>query len=203
MLLKIGLNILKNRINTHKAIFLDRDGVIIKDSHLLASISDIVFERAVEDALKALKKAGYLLIVITNQTVISRGLASEKDVEEIHNYINDKLGGVIDKFYYCPHHPNATLVEYRKECECRKPLPGMLVAGAKEFNVDLSLSWMIGDRVSDIIAGKNSGCKTIQVMTGAHVEKPIISSAIPDELPDPDYVSKDLFEASNIILENQ
>lgn len=187
-------------MNKKKAIFLDRDGVLINDSHLLTNIKDIEILAGVAEALKTFKDAGYKLLVVTNQTVVSRGLATIEDVGLINQYINDNLSGMIDEFYICPHHPNADIEDFKVECECRKPLPGMLLAGASEYDIDLSKSWMIGDRISDIIAGQNVGCKTILVETGAHEQKPIISKAMPQDLPEPDFICEGLLAASEIIL---
>lgn len=151
----------------NKAIFLDRDGVINEDIDNLYKIEDIEIINGVPEALKLLKKNGFKLIVISNQPVIARGLATEKQINEINNEINNlikKESGIeIDKFFFCPHHPNANLEKYRILCHCRKPSPGMIFQAAKEFDIDLSQSWMIGDRISDIVAGKNAGCKTILI----------------------------------------
>ncbi len=186
----------------NRAVFLDRDGVIIKDSNLLTETSEVAFIPDTLEALKKLKELGFLLIVVTNQTVVSRGLTTETGVHKVHLFINNQLEGLIDKFYYCPHHPNATLEEFRKDCNCRKPKPGMLKDSANEFNINLTASWMIGDRVSDIVAGKAAGCKTIQVLSGEHKASPIISNAMPEALPEPDYLAESLFSATKIITEN-
>lgn len=148
----------------NKAVFLDRDGVIIEDKDCLYKKEDIQLTYGVED-LYALKEKGFKLLVITNQTVIARGLISEEGVNEIHTQINlminQRFNFELDHFYTCPHHPNANLEKYRINCSCRKPLPGLILQAAKDFDIDLSQSWMIGDRISDIIAGKKAGCKTI------------------------------------------
>ena len=185
-----------------KAIFLDRDGVLIKDIHLLTSKNQIIFENQVFSALKLLKYVKFKLFVVSNQTVVARGMSSESEVEAINNFISeiisDKTGVQIDKFYFCPHHPNATIEKYRINCECRKPKPGMLYQAADEFNIDMSRSYMIGDRISDIIAGATAGCKTILLETGMHNEKPIESDAM-DLTIKPDFTCSNLTEAIKII----
>ena len=114
-----------------------------------------------------INNSGYLCIVVTNQPVIARGDILEEELENIHNKMETLLGekgAYIDKIYYCPHHPDKGFEGERKElkiiCDCRKPKPGMLLQAAKDFNIDLSNSWMIGDSENDILAGKNAGCKT-------------------------------------------
>ena len=111
--------------------------------------------------------SGYLCIVVTNQPVIARGEITEKELENIHNKMETLLGekgAYLDKIYYCPHHPDKGFEGEREElkivCDCRKPKPGMLLQAAKDFNIDLEESWMIGDTKNDILAGRNAGCKT-------------------------------------------
>ena len=187
-----------------KAIFLDRDGVINEDSGYITNIKDIKIINGVPQALKILNKEGFKLFVITNQPAIGRGLATEKEIENIHEFMNWQIiktgGPKIDKFYYCPHHPNANLVKYRKVCECRKPSPGMILQALKEYDIDPKKSWMIGDRVTDIIPGKNAGCKTIQLRS--QTSNDIIVSGIPfDKNTKADYNTDTLLEAAKLICE--
>lgn len=186
------------------AVFLDRDGVLIEDINLLTRRDQVRVCRRAPEALKALHASGYQLFVVTNQTIVARGLATEQDVEELNSFIGEllleKSGCKIEHFYYCPHHPEATLPEYRIKCECRKPRPGMLLQAAREYNLDLSASFMVGDRISDIVAGHKAGCRTILVETGMHQAHPIISDAM-DLSIKPDFVCTDLYEASRIIIE--
>lgn len=188
------------------AVFLDRDGVLIEDVNLLTRRDQVRVCRRAPEALKALYASGYLLFVVTNQTVIARGLATEQDVEDINSFIGKMLfdgsGCRLERFYFCPHHPEATLPQYRIKCECRKPRPGMLLQAAKEYNLDLRASFMIGDRISDIVAGHKAGCRTILVETGMHQAQPIVSDAM-DLTVKPDYVCADLYESSRIILERK
>lgn len=182
------------------AVFLDRDGVLIKDTHLLVCPDDMELFSDTLQALELLKSMGYKLLVVTNQTVISRGMATPNEVAALNNILNDKVNGLIDRFYVCPHHPQATLEYYRVDCECRKPKPGMLLQGAEDFGVSLDGSWMIGDRISDIVAGQRAGCNTIQVCTGMHSQKAIISSAMPDNPNDANYKTSSLLDSAKIIL---
>lgn len=189
--------------NTHKYLILDRDGVIIKDVNLLTKIEEIDIYPESMEAFKLLKIYDYQVIVVTNQTVIARGLINESDLIYIHNYLKHeiykKTNFLIKRFYYCPHHPNADIKKYRTICDCRKPRAGMLYNAAKKYDIDLSQSWMIGDRISDIIAGFSAGCRTIQLTTGRQTEKPIESDSI-DLNVAADFVCKDLLDAVKLII---
>ena len=185
----------------NKAIFLDRDGVINKDVGWLYKIKDITILDGVPEAIKNLKEKNFFLVVISNQPVIARGLATEEKIKEINNTINKRLHKKIEtgigRFYFCPHHPNADLSEYRKSCDCRKPLPGMILQASKDYDLDLRQSWMIGDRISDIIAGKSVGCKTVLIKSEKNYEK--IEGVEYDLNTEPDFKAGDLFEAAALI----
>ena len=148
----------------HKAIFLDRDGVLINDAHWVVSIEQIQILPGVVEALKQLAGAGFKLVAVTNQPVIARGMTTALQLGAIHQHLNTLLNlesdSTIQRYYFCPHHPQATLPEYRINCECRKPKPGMLFRAANELNIDLKNSFLVGDRLSDICAGFKAGCKT-------------------------------------------
>lgn len=150
-----------------RAIFLDRDGVIVKDKGYVHKIEDLEIIGGAADAIKNFNKAGFLVIVISNQSGIARGLYKELDLDLFNKEMIKRLkvqGAIVDSVYFCPHHPNeAKLENYKKICECRKPAPGLILKASKEHNVDLKHSWMIGDRESDIEAGKKAGCKTILI----------------------------------------
>jgi D-glycero-D-manno-heptose 1,7-bisphosphate phosphatase len=189
----------------NRAIFFDRDGVLNKDIHLLCKIDDVIIPPDTIDAFKLLSGVECKKIVVSNQTVISRGLASENEVDNINQHIDNAILTLtsckIDRFYTCPHHPDATLEKYRKNCDCRKPKPGMLQEAAEDYDIDLTQSWMIGDRISDIIAGHRAGCRTILIQTGMHKEKPIISDDM-DLSISPDYTCNNLHEAVLIIVKD-
>lgn len=186
-----------------RAVFLDRDGVLIHDVHLLSRKDQVQLFQGTPAALMALHEAGFALVVATNQTVVSRGLVTEQDVHEIHDRIQDLLlsaGCQVDRFYFCPHHPNAKVAAYRRECPCRKPRPGMLQQAATELGLDLTSSWMIGDRVSDVVAGHLAGSRTILVETGMHLAPSIESDAMSSVAPD--HQCADIAAAAKIILES-
>ena len=189
----------------NKAIFLDRDGVINKDKGLIYKIEDVEIFPYVYKALQLLKNKGYKLIVITNQPSVARGLISIDGIREIHNSINKKLNNLIDRFYFCPHHPEKRedIPEFAKifriVCKCRKPLSGMILRASKDFNIDLNESYMIGDMVSDIVAGKNAGCKTILIKSKKNKDK-IKSNINYDINTKPDFYAKDLLDSAKIII---
>ena len=163
---KNGVVQTKNLQNKQKAIFLDRDGVINKHVGFLRHIEDFELIEGASDAIKHINQSGYLAIVVTNQPVIARGEVTWDELHDIHKKMETLLGNdgaYIDGLYICPHHPDKGFEgerpEYKFDCECRKPKPGLLLQAAQDFNIDLSQSYMIGDSTSDIEAGKNAGCK--------------------------------------------
>lgn len=188
-----------------RAVFLDRDGVLIEDVELLTTAADIRILNGVPQSLGRLKQAELLLIVVSNQTVVARGFLSEPEMTALHHEVEQRLrhhgAPALDGFYFCPHHPNATLPAYRADCDCRKPRPGLLIGAAREHHIDLGASFMVGDRITDIIAGAAAGCRAVLVKTGAHLAPPIETSEPLDTAVFPDYSCKDLTKATEWILE--
>lgn len=164
----------KNLSNKQKAIFLDRDGTLNQYVGFLRNIDDFALIDGVAEAVKLINESGYLAIVVTNQPVIARGEVSLEELQKIHNKMETLLGqqgAYVDDIFYCPHHPHkgyeGERPEYKVECECRKPKPGMLLAAAEKYNIELSESWMIGDGDSDIEAGINAGCYVAKLASSA------------------------------------
>lgn len=160
----------RNLLNPQKAVFLDRDGTINRYSGFLKDIDDFELIDGVADAIKAFHRKGFLVIVITNQPVIARGEVSIEELNEIHNKMETLLGregAYVDDIFYCPHHPDKGFLgerpEYKVDCDCRKPKPGMIFNAARKYNIDLTVSYMIGDGDNDIKAGEAAGCKTIRL----------------------------------------
>lgn len=192
---------------SRRAVFLDRDGVLIEDVHLLTRADDIRVLPGVPEALQQLHGAGLQLIVVTNQTVVARGLCTEHDVTALQHEVDLRLrhsgAPPLDAFYFCPHHPNATLAEYRIACECRKPRAGLLLRAAAERGIDLANSFLVGDRMTDIAAGACAGCRTVWVQTGCH-SAPLIQTLDPlDPNLQPDYICPGLQEAARWILKHE
>lgn len=187
-----------------RAVFLDRDGVLIEDVHLLTQPAQLRLLPGVPTTLQRLAAAGFRLLVVSNQPVVARGLATEAEVECVHAELQRLIiaagGAPVERFYFCPHHPNATLPAYRVACECRKPRPGMLLQAAREHGVDLRASFAVGDRITDIIAGTRAGCRTVLVQTGKHTDAPIESPDGIDASVQPDFIGAHLAAAAEWIL---
>ena len=170
---KNGVVQAKNLHNKQKAIFLDRDGVINKHIGFLRHIDDFELIEGVSHAIRHINQSGHLAVVVTNQPVIARGEVTWDELHEIHQKMETLLGkegAYIDGLYICPHHPDKGFEgerpEYKFDCDCRKPKPGLLLQAAKDFNIDLSQSYMIGDSSTDVEAGQNAGCcMSIQIET--------------------------------------
>lgn len=163
----------KNLSNMQKAIFLDRDGTINRYVGFLRRPEEFELLPGAAEAIKKINASGYLCIVVTNQPVIARGEVTWDELDEIHHKMETLLGlegAYVDGLYFCPHHPHkgyeGEIPELKIDCECRKPKPGMLLAAAKDFHIDLSQSWMVGDGENDILAGKNAGCRTALIGEG-------------------------------------
>jgi D-glycero-D-manno-heptose 1,7-bisphosphate phosphatase len=146
----------------NKALFLDRDGIINEDSAYVYRSQEFIFVDGIFELCRYFVNQGYRLFIITNQAGIGRGFYSENDFDKLMAWVSEEFAKqniVIEKSYYCPHHPIAGIGHYKTNCNCRKPEAGMLLAAAKEFDLDLSESLLIGDKTCDIEAGKRAGLK--------------------------------------------
>ncbi len=179
-----------------RAVFLDRDGTINVEKNYLHKIEDWQWTPRAIEAIKLINEAGYLAIVVSNQAGIARGYYTEKDVELLHSQVDVMLaeqGAHIDAYYYCPHH---TEVGEIRDCECRKPKPGMLIQAQQEWSIDFDRSFMIGDKLIDAEAAMRVGVAPIVVMTGyGNVESQAASEQIT--------LCKNLFEAVGFILDSK
>lgn len=158
----------KNLSNPQKCVFLDRDGTLNKYVGFLRNIDELELLPGVAEAIRKINVSGYLAIVVTNQPVVARGEVALGELQEIHNKLETLLGqegAYIDALYFCPHHPHkgyeGEVPELKLDCECRKPKAGMLLQAAKDFNIDLAASYMVGDGENDIQCGRNAGCTPI------------------------------------------
>lgn len=156
----------RNLKNKQKAIFLDRDGTINKTEGFLTNVDEFELIEGASEAIKSINKSGYLAIIITNQPVIARGDCSFDELQTIHNKLETELGKIgafVDAIYVCPHHTDKGFpgerVEYKFNCNCRKPKSGLIFQAANDFNIDLAESYMIGDSTRDTECGKNAGLK--------------------------------------------
>jgi D-glycero-D-manno-heptose 1,7-bisphosphate phosphatase len=208
-----------------RAVFLDRDGVLVPDASLEDQLRSAVtsppettarvgeaqrvanhrsLSPGVSEAIAELNTAGWLVVVVTNQPAVARGWITESDVIAYHQELDRQVqaaGGRIEGFFYCPHHPNADLPDYRVACECRKPRPGMLLQAADIHGIDLARSVMVGDRITDIEAGQRAGCAfTILVESGMHTAPRITADAALLDV-EPDARVSDLRAAIRVITE--
>jgi D-glycero-D-manno-heptose 1,7-bisphosphate phosphatase len=182
------------------AVFFDRDGTLNEEVEFLSAPEQLRLIPGAGRAVRAVNENGFLAVVVSNQSGIARGLFTEADLIPIHAKFRQELGASgarIDRIYYCPHHPTAGIPPYRVDCDCRKPRTGMLRRAEEEMGVDLSGSYVIGDRTVDVLAGRNAGAKGILVLTGYGMtaagecrERGIV----------PDYIAPSVGEAVNFIL---
>jgi D-glycero-D-manno-heptose 1,7-bisphosphate phosphatase len=179
-----------------KAIFLDRDGTLIEDPGYLNDPEMVKPLPGAAEALVHLKKLGYKLVVVSNQSGVARGIVKEETLTRITDRMKQLFGnqGVyIDRIYYCPYHPDGVIEKYRKESDDRKPMPGMFLRAAKEMDIDLARSWSIGDSYRDMEAGKRVGCRTILLNSPQEPKKPG-----PNDVR-PDFEAVNMKEAANIV----
>jgi D-glycero-D-manno-heptose 1,7-bisphosphate phosphatase len=190
----------------NRAVFLDRDGVLVEDVDVLTEPAQLRLLPGVPAALRRLHDYGFRLVVVTNQPVVARGLATEGDIAAVHDaltrLIQERGGTAPERFYFCPHHPRAELLQYQRACDCRKPRPGMLLQAARELGLDCAASYLVGDRITDILAGAQAGCRTILVETGKHLAPPITTSDPIDTRVEPGFRCADLASATQWILQN-
>ena len=191
-----------------RAVFLDRDGVIneliyypehgIVDSPFAEGQFKLLPNTG--EAIKGFRQMGFKVVLVSNQPGIAKGYFSEEMFERIRNKMNGELaeeGAFLDREYYCFHHPEAKTESLKANCECRKPKPGHLLQAARELNIDLSKSWMIGDGLTDVKAGKSAGCKTI--LLGRM--KCELCHLMDEEDARPDLIASDLLKAVSNILD--
>jgi mannose-1-phosphate guanylyltransferase/phosphomannomutase len=175
-----------------RAVFVDRDGVLIRDVDHLTSTSQLEILPGVPEALRRLHGAGWAIVVVTNQSVVARGWLTEEALREIHRELALRLaarGAALDAIYHCPHHPEGS-------CDCRKPKPGMLLRAAADLGIDLAASVMVGDAPSDVEAGRRAGCRTVLIRDTAAA----VRGAGTLEASTPDHVARDLAAAADWIL---
>jgi len=181
---------------SNKAIFLDRDDTLIEDPGYINNPDQVKLLPGVPRALAELKTMGYKLVLVTNQSAVARGIVTEKTLRNIHDRLEHLLAessAFLDAIYYCPYHPDGVIPKYRKESDCRKPSPGMLLTAADEMDIDLSQSWMIGNGAHDVEAGLRAGCKTILIDPPSRQHQPRPGD------PAPHYRAVNITEAVNII----
>ena len=182
-----------------KAVFIDKDGTLVKNVPYNIDPQLVAFEVGVIEGLKLLQHAGYLLVIISNQAGIAHGYFSRSEFEQSREYIISELqkqGIKLNGFYYCPHHPEATIAAFRESCNCRKPAPGMILQASHDLKINPAGSWMIGDILDDVQAGNRAGCKSILIDNGNETEWILTDDRKPNK-----HV-RSFNEAVTVILEN-
>lgn len=189
----------------NRAVFFDKDGVLNPDRGVAGNLASVEVYADAPRVIARCREAGYLIFVVTNQPAVARGVVTEDALRGHLERFGSHLraldpGAVIDRILYCPHHPNANVTAYRVSCECRKPRPGMIHAAASEYDVDLACSVLVGDRISDVIAGYLAGCgTTVQVLSGQHDAPMIETDLILTTVVAPDRLIAELGELMGLI----
>ncbi|MBW4582121.1 MAG: HAD family hydrolase [Tildeniella nuda ZEHNDER 1965/U140] len=180
----------------NRAVFLDKDGTLIEDVPYNVDPQRIRLTVGAGDGLRQVQQLGYQLIVISNQSGVARGYFPESALTAVEARLQELLEPfdvLLDGFYYCPHHPDGTVMEYAIACHCRKPEPGLLLQAAGDRAIDLTQSWFVGDILNDVEAGRRVGCQTILINNGNETEWLLSSERVPH------FLAKDLAEAAHII----
>ncbi len=183
----------------NKAVFLDKDGTLIPDIPYNVDPDLITLQENTAEGLRQLRQHGFMLIVVSNQPGVARGLFKENALLQVQLKLEQLLaseGIKLDGFYYCPHHPEGNVKEYAIDCVCRKPLSGLFLKAAAKLKIDLSESWMIGDILHDIEAGNGAGCKSILIDNGNETEWYI------SDFRKPDFLARNINDAATYILNN-
>jgi len=178
------------QLTGRKAVFIDRDGTLIDEVNFLSRVEDLRFFPFTLEAVKLLKDNGFLVIVVTNQSGIGRSIYGEEDMHAIHDEIQSHVDNRLDKFYFCPHRPD-------EGCRCRKPNLGMIEDARRDFGIDFSRSWIVGDKKLDVETGFNAGLRTVMVMTGYGKKH------VGELLRPPDIVAENLLEAARAIVKEE
>jgi len=180
----------------NRAIFLDKDGTLIPDIPYNVDPDKISLSDNSIEGLRLLIGKGYMLIVVSNQSGIARGCFTELDFLKVVGRIEELLAAeniVLNGFYYCPHHPEGSAPNYSKACDCRKPMPGMLLKAARDYELELSQCWIIGDILNDVEAGNRAGCRTVLIDNGGETEW------LPGAYRTPEFTCKAINEAATYI----
>jgi D-glycero-D-manno-heptose 1,7-bisphosphate phosphatase len=191
------------------AVFLDRDNTIIHNDGDLGDPKQVKLIQGAASAIASLRGLGYLIVIVTNQGGVARGKYGVEDVDKVHEKITqlvyENAGAKIDRFYFCPYHPNGLVEKYTREHPWRKPQPGMLLQAAKDLQIDMDQSWMIGDALRDIEAGAAAGVRTILLKPDAQTLPPLKASehGAGDDLVRPDFVASTIIEATRVIAQQR
>ncbi len=180
----------------HGAVFLDKDGTLVENVPYNADPAKMRLSAGAGEGIRLLHEAGFRLFVVSNQSGVARGRFAVEALSAVEARLRDLMteaGAGLAEFYYCPHHPHGSIAEYAFACDCRKPEPGMIVNAARDHGIDLTQSWLVGDILDDVEAGRRAGCRTVLLDNG-HETEWVLS-----ELRQPDHVAANLAEAAALI----
>jgi histidinol-phosphate phosphatase family protein len=176
-------------------VFLDKDGTLVEDVPYNVDPAQVRLTPNAHAGLRRLHAAGYLLVVISNQSGVARGLFAEDALRAFEQRLRELLPHVpLAGFYYCPHHPDGVVKAYAVECDCRKPAPGLVLRASRELGIEPSRSWFVGDILNDVEAGRRAGCRAVLIDNGNETEW------LRGPLREPDLTARDLDEAAGLIL---
>ncbi len=202
-MVSLEMNESQNPDNLRRAIFIDRDGTLNEEVGYIRKLTDFRLFDFSAEAVKLINEAGWMAIVVTNQSGIARGLFGEDFLQQVHEQMSAELeqgGARIDAIYYCPHHPEIGEPAYRRNCDCRKPEPGLLRRAVEDFGVDLQASVIIGDRFRDVEMAQAVGARGVLVLTGYGREE--FEKDSDKRVWQPDYVAENLLEAVKWAIKN-
>lgn len=184
-------------VPVNRAVFIDKDGTLLRDDPFNVDPSRIEFYPEVVESLKLMTLHGFLAFIVSNQSGVAKGYFSESDLKELASTLRGifrEQGIELSGFYYCPHDPEGIVDVYTVNCRCRKPNPGLILEAARDFNIELGESWMIGDILNDVEAGNRAGCRSILVDRKNETEWLI------NAWRKPDFVARNLFDAAERIV---
>jgi D,D-heptose 1,7-bisphosphate phosphatase len=177
-------------VETKPAVFLDRDGVLTEEKGYITSVDYLTIFPYAAECIRRIHEKGYYAIVITNQSGVARGLFTEDALRQMNEYLIRQTG--VDAVYYCPHHEEGMIEQYRQKCNCRKPMTGLLRQACCDYRINMIKSYMIGDRASDILTGQNAGIRTVLLESGYGTERL-------EEAVTPDHVLHDLRDVIELL----
>jgi len=187
----------------NKAVFLDRDGTVTEEVGYLRDLEQLRLIPGAGTAIEQLNKAGFKVVLITNQSGVARGYFTESLVHEAHDRLEEMLrtyGARLDGVYFCPHHPTAGASLYTMACACRKPEPGLIIGAARDLGIDVSRSYMVGDKWVDVEVARRAGARAVLVMSGYAPDDP--GNVRPSHLAEPDFIAHDIVEAAAWIIQH-
>jgi D-glycero-D-manno-heptose 1,7-bisphosphate phosphatase len=180
-----------------RVVFLDKDGTLVEDEPPNIDTSRVHFYPDVFPALRLLARAGFALVIVTNQNGIAQGRCEESDIHRMLTYFRDRFADerlTLDGFYYCPHDADGVIAPYAVPCLCRKPRPGLLMRARRDLDIDMTQSWMVGDILHDVEAGRWAGCRTVLINNGHETEWRLTETRWPD------HIAETMLKAAQLIV---